>query len=342
VQYKGTHPKTALDYIHRTTNEQEIYFVTNRFGQMKYNDFEYRYLPTLPDRYEQVECSFRVSGKVPESWNPVTGETEEIMVYREENGRTIIPLHFEPEGSKFVIFRDAVPQRHITGIEKDGQAVFPGFSFKVKEYPFINFAKKGEKICAEINEPGIYTLNWSDGHSKKLKAVQPNQTIEFSGDWEIGFDTQWGAPAKVKANQLKSWTEFDESGIKYYSGTATYKKSFELKRAELKQKRLLLDLGNVKEMASLKINGNQLQVLWCAPFRFDITPFVKVGTNELEVEVVNMWVNRLIGDGKLPLEKRLTKTNINKFDAADAEKYLRVSGLLGPVSIRLVKENRMK
>jgi hypothetical protein len=342
LQYKGTHPKTALDYIHRTTNDQEIYFVTNRFSQMKYNDFEYRYLPTLPDRYEQVECSFRVSGKFPESWNPVTGETEEIMVYREENGRTIIPLHFEPEGSKFVIFRNTVPQRHITRIEKDGQAVFPDFGFKAKEYPLISLAKKEGKIFAEINEPGIYTLNWSDGHSKKLKVVQPNQTIEFSGDWEIGFDPQWGAPAKVKANQLKSWTEFEESGIKYYSGTATYKKSFELKRPALKQKRLLLDLGNVKEMASLKINGNQLQVLWCAPFRFDITPFVKVGTNELEVEVVNMWVNRLIGDGKLPLEKRLTKTNVNKFDAPDAETYLRVSGLLGPVSIKLMKQNSLK
>lgn len=81
-----------------------------------------------------------------------------------------------------------------------------------------------------------------------------------------------------------------------------------------------------------------MQVFWSAPFRFDITPFVKSGTNELAVEVVNMWVNRLIGDGKLPVERRLTKTNINKFDAPDAEKYLRVSGLLGPVKLMLVKE----
>ena len=86
LQFKGTHPKTALDYIHRTTNDQEIYLVTNRFSQMAYNDFEYRYLTTLPDRWEQVECSFRVSGKVPEVWNAITGETEEIVAYREENG----------------------------------------------------------------------------------------------------------------------------------------------------------------------------------------------------------------------------------------------------------------
>lgn len=104
----------------------------------------------------------------------------------------------------------------------------------------------------------------------------------------------------------------------------------------------MLDLGFVKEMASVKINGHQIQVLWSAPFRFDVTPFVKTGTNELEVEVVNMWVNRLIGDGKLPAEQRLTKTNINKFNGPDAEKYSRVSGLMGPVKINLIKGYDLK
>ncbi len=77
-------------------------------------------------------------------------------------------------------------------------------------------------------------------------------------------------------------------------------------------------------------------MIWSAPFQFDLTPYLKNGTNELKVEVVNMWVNRLIGDGKLPKDERITKTNINKFDAPDAEKYLRVSGLMGPVKIRIV------
>lgn len=88
-------------------------------------------------------------------------------------------------------------------------------------------------------------------------------------------------------------------------------------------------------MASVKINGVQLQVIWSAPFRFDITRYVKPGGNKLEVEVVNMWPNRLIGDGALPVEQRLTKTNVNKFNVTDREKYLRESGLLGPVKIIL-------
>ena len=104
----------------------------------------------------------------------------------------------------------------------------------------------------------------------------------------------------------------------------------------------MLDLGNVQEMASVKINGHQLQVIWSAPFQFDITPFVKTGTNELEVEVVNMWPNRLIGDSKLPEDKRFTKTNINKFNGADADSYLRESGLLGPVKIQVIKLQNLK
>lgn len=342
LQFKGTHPKTALDYIHRTTNDQEIYLVANRFSQMAYNDFQYRYLSALPDRYEQVECSFRVSGKVPEIWNAITGETEEVMTYREENGRTIVPLLFEPEGSKFIVFRNVAQKPHITEIRKDNQSIFPGFSLDTKEHSYIAFRRNEGKVVAEINEPGSYSLIWSDGRKEELKSDKPNESVELTGEWNIQFDPKWGAPEQVKTDQLKSWTEFDIPGIKYYSGTATYRKSFQLNDLEIRNNRLMLDLGFVKEMASVKINGHQMQVIWSSPFRFDITPFVKTGTNELEVEVVNMWVNRLIGDSKLPVEQRLTKTNINKFNGSDAEQYLRVSGLMGPVKLTQFKEVNLK
>lgn len=340
--FKGTHPKAALDYIHRTTNDQEIYLVANRFSQMKYNDFEYRYLTTLPDRYEQVECSFRVNGKIPEVWNAITGEIEEGLVYREENGRTIIPLFFEPEGSKFIIFRNASRKPHVVEIKKDNQSVFPDFSFQTKTHPYIDFRSKGMDVIAEINEPGNYLVVWSDGRKDQFTSNGKSETVELSGEWNIQFDPKWGAPEKVKTDQLKSWTDFDDLGIKYYSGTATYHKTFELSSANLKQNRLVLDLGNVKEMVSVKINNHQMQVLWCAPFCFDITHFVKEGTNDLEIGVVNMWPNRLIGDGKLPDNQRLTKTNINKFDGSDADQYLRVSGLMGPVKIRMIHQEDLK
>lgn len=339
-QFKGTHPKTALDYIHRTTSDQEIYLVANRFSQMAYNDFEYRYLTTLPDRWEQVECSFRVTSKVPELWDPVTGEIKEIVAYREENGRTIIPLLFEPEGSKYIVFRNDKQKPHITEIRKDNQSVFPGFALKTGDYPRIDFRKNGENITAEINEAGTYALGWSDGRVEELKAEKAGIEKELSGGWKIDFWAYTNMGAAI--DQLKSWTEFDDPRLKYYSGKAKYHKTFELSQEDLNGNRVIIDLGNVKEMASVKINGQKLQVIWSAPFRFDLTSYLKPGTNDLEVEVVNMWVNRLVGDGKLPENERITKTNINKFNGPDADQYLRVSGLMGPVKLMMVKEINLK
>jgi len=95
-------------------------------------------------------------------------------------------------------------------------------------------------------------------------------------------------------------------------------------------------------MASITINGHKMAVKWNAPFQFDISDFIKPGSNRLEVEVVNLWPNRLIGDGKLPPEKRFTRTNIMKYNAADAETMLRPSGLEGPVKIVFVPTQKIK
>lgn len=337
-EFTGTHPKTAIDYIHRTTNEQEIYFVANRFSQMKYNDFEYRYLPELPDRYEQVECRFRVTGKVPELWDPMTGETTEIICYREETGQTIIPLHFEPDGSKFIVFRKGKQTPHITQITRNKNAIFPNYTGKATTFPTIDFQQIEKTKSANLYEDGEYQLTWSNGKTEVLKTNRTSDEIPLSKNWVLHFDPQWKAPAQIQINKLKSWTEFSDINIKYYSGTAIYTQSFNLSDKDRKANKLLLDLGNVQEMASVKINGHQLPTRWCAPFLFDITQLVRSGKNDLEVEVVNMWANRLIGDGQLAENDRLTKTNIKKFNAPDAEKYLRVSGLLGPVYIKKVHQ----
>ena len=84
-----------------------------------------------------------------------------------------------------------------------------------------------------------------------------------------------------------------------------------------------------------------MATLWKAPYRVSVKKYLTSGINSLEVEVVNLWPNRLIGDGKLPPEKRTTKTNINKFNQPDAEKYLRKSGLFGPVRLRFSKKIKL-
>jgi len=328
---------TALDYIHRTGKDAEIYFVANRFGRKGISDFEYRYLTTLPDRYENAECSFRVSGMVPELWDPVTGETSEIVVYREENGQTIIPLHFNPDGSQFIFFRKKPVPLHVVKIEKDGTLLFPGVQLNKTGKPFIEMVRKSGKVVTTLFEPGNYKLYWSDGKTTTHQLSKPNPVITLSGTWDLSFDTAWGGPAHITTDVLKSWTDFEDSGIKYYSGTAVYRKSFAVDPVYLERSKVILDLGNVLELATVKINGHSLPAVWTPPFTADITAFVKPGNNTLEAEVTNLWPNRLIGDSKLPQEQRRTKTNVMKFNAPDAEKLLRASGLLGPVTLNFIR-----
>ena len=173
---------------------------------------------------------------------------------------------------------------------------------------------------------------------KKSLVKVENETGRYPipGSWELSFDPEWGGPEKVVIDELKSWTEFTEEGIKYYAGTAVYKKEFEFSIANLKGNRIMLDLGNLHELADVRLNGEWIGNVWCSPFTLDVTDALKEGANLLKIEVVNLWPNRLILDGRLPLDNRLTKTNVNKFEAEDAENYLRRSGLVGPVELKII------
>jgi hypothetical protein len=340
--FSSNDKNTKLDYIHRSTNTEDIYFIVNRFAYKGIDDSQYRYQTVMPDRYEQVECTFRVSGKIPQLWDPETSEIKEVLTYREENGRTILPLHLKPEGSVFVIFKNDPPQEHITSILKDGKNFFPHNGFPAAETPYIEIERKGEDNITTISQTGKYNIIWSDGKEHVVEVAGVPPETDLSKGWDLHFDPKWNAPEKIAINELKSWTTFDDPDIKYYSGAARYRKRFFLTQRDIKGRQMILDLGNVQEMASIKINGHQTQLMWSAPFRLDITPFVKAGKNELEVEVMNLWPNRLIGDGKLPESQRLTRTNITKFYASDGDKYLREAGLLGPVKITFANESKLR
>lgn len=335
--FKSHSEKTYLDYIHRTTADQEIYYVVNRFAHHGIDDFGYYYIKTVPDRYEAVECSFRVSGKIPELWNPVTGEIKPIITYREENGRTIIPLHFEPEGSYFVVFREGKPTDHVIGIQKDGKSIFPMQEKRaVKENPPVVISKRNGRMEAAIYEPGNYTLQWANGKATQVSANQTGREVPISAPWEVHFDPAWGGPETVIFPELKSWLEFKDPGIKYYSGTATYVNSFDIDKKDYSGARVFLDLGMVQELAVVKVNGTAFPASWMPPFRLDITEYLVGGTNELQIDVINQWPNRIIGDSQLPEGERYAKTNYLKFSLPGSEQFLRESGLIGPVKLRVI------
>jgi (4-O-methyl)-D-glucuronate---lignin esterase len=256
-------PDADMDYIHRTDNGTEIYFVANRATNAV-----------------SVNCTFRVAGKAPELWNPVTGEHRFAAAYAEKGGRTVVPLEFNPCGSWFVVFREPASAHPATA--KSNGATF--------------------------------------------KPVQ-----EISGAWTVHFDPKWGGPASVQFDSLVDWTTRPEPGIKFYSGTAVYEKTFEWKAESGKRKvQIYLDLGDVRELAEIHLNGKDLGIVWTPPFRVNITGTAEPGENHLEIDVVNFWPNRIIGDASLPPAQRYTRTNIRNLKANTP---LMESGLLGPVRI---------
>jgi len=157
----------------------------------------------------------------------------------------------------------------------------------------------------------------------------------LKGPWEVSFAPKWGGPGKVTFDALQDWTQRKEEGIKYYSGIATYRKSFDRPKGLAAGASIYLDLGTVHEMARVRLNGKDLGVLWCAPWRVDISRALKAGKNQLEIEVANLWPNRLIGDAAKPQEKRITWT-ISKHPYKAGSKLL-PSGLTGPVTVSRMK-----
>lgn len=172
------------------------------------------------------------------------------------------------------------------------------------------------------------------------------QVQNLTGPWNVAFDPAWGGPANAGFPALVSWTQRPEAGIKFYSGKATYRKTFDLSddagtvlATGRPTKRLFLDLGNVKEVAEVRLNGKKLGILWCFPWRVEITQAVKPTGNVLEVDVINLWANRVIGDLSQPKEKRFTQTHdVFRFDMLTKNTQLIESGLLGPVTLQRDEE----
>jgi hypothetical protein len=162
-------------------------------------------------------------------------------------------------------------------------------------------------------------------HGVNFPKAVPVKTLE--GSWDVAFDPKWGGPAKVVFPVLQDWTEHPEDGVRHYSGLATYRKSFEA--PNLSGKRAYLDLGTVHEIAEVTLNGKKLGVVWCAPWRIEMTKALKSGENNVEIRVANTWRNRLLGDASKPEAERVTRTAL-RYKASGG---LKPSGLLGPVQI---------
>ncbi|MEX2564688.1 MAG: glycosyl hydrolase, partial [Cyclobacteriaceae bacterium] len=192
--------------------------------------------------------------------------------------------------------------------------------------------------------------NTVESGNANFESFNTLKTIE--GAWDVSFNPKWGGPEEIKFEKLQDWTAHEMREIKYYSGIATYKKSFNINNIESKNSKYYIDLGVVNDIARIKLNGKDIGVVWCAPWRIDVSSALQEGNNELEIEVANRWINRLLGDrqepdanvrtvkfenglmgGKEYKTGRYTFTTLSAMRSFKFEKPLS-SGLLGPVTIK--------
>jgi hypothetical protein len=258
--YTRPESDTQVLFVHRKLADGDLYYVDNRNA-----------------RDEAVDASFRVEGKEAELWHADTG-TIEPAPFQTADGRTTVPLHLDPWGTVFVVFR------------------------------------KGPK-----------------GSSRSLPKTVDTTLSMVEGSWDLSFEPNLGAPAKITLDKLASWSDNANDGVKYFSGKGTYTKTIEAPADWFRDgARLSLDLGEVKNLAEVTVNGKPLGILWKTPYRVDITGALKPGKNTVAIRVTNAWVNRIIGDRQPNVTKTYTFTS-PKFYKADSQ--LVASGLLGPVKI---------
>lgn len=282
----------VLRYNHRHLKKAEAYFVSNPL-----------HAP------QDAACTFRVAGKQPELWDPITGKTRILPEFKfTADGRTEISLRFETDESYFIVFRQ----------------------------PSAESSRQVEQ--------------------KNFFETQPHS--EITGPWEVSFQSGRGAPERITLEQLRSWSEHTNAGVKYFSGEAVYRKTIALEPELVATgKPLFLDFGRVEVMAEVTLNGHTFETLWCAPFRVDISSAAKPGDNLIEIRVVNLWPNRMIGDEQLPPDSSRNGGSVNiwpqwlldgkpsptgritwaSHDPFKSDSPLLPSGLMGPVTLQLNK-----
>lgn len=296
------------EYVHRRSDAADVYFLAGAGS---------------------AECTFRTCGKEPELWDPNTGAIRDAVCYRTtDDGRTVVPISLPEHGAIFVVFRRPAQPKHIVA------ASGPEEGLQIE-------GRTDSGAVIRLWRRGHYAIHTSSDKQVVLDATAIPDATPLVGPWTVRFAPGWGAPESVVFDRLVAWDKHPDDGIKHFSGTATYRKAFKL-TVDQARGPVRLQLGEVRYVARVRVNGKDLGVVWTSPWIVDLTGTVKTGENDLEIGVTNLWVNRLIGDAGLPKNRRLTKTNIYLQEGARTVKPyqgycskdpLVTSGLLGPVRL---------
>jgi len=332
----------TVSWIHRANADTDIYFIASAAEQTV-----------------NVRGTFRVSGRTAELWDPETGKIRQLDIVGADDAHTSVEVPLAARGSAFVVFRrQPAASPNLASVTRNGVVIFPkasAFSDAVELTAAV-----GAQRSALIQQDGDYVFEFANGAKKEFSGVKIQNPQLLGGAWRLSFPKDSGAPANLILDSLQSWSLLADENIRHFSGTAVYQKNFSL--PEIKS-RVLLDLGRVEVMARVRVNGKDCGILWKPPYCVDITDAVKAGDNTLEVSVVNLWVNRLIGDDALPedserdkkgrltswpqwvLDGKTSPTGRRSFVSCSLWKKdepLKESGLLGPVTLRFPRAVKLE
>ncbi len=308
----GIEPK-RVRWVHRTTPDREIYFLSNQSSE--------------PLTLSPV---FRQTGRAPELWDAATGLISRSARFAPVEGRTRVDLSLGPRGSIFVVFPRGEPAVGIASVLRDGR---PDTVTRVE--------RDGDAAVARIAANGSYRLQPTEGGALVLdvRDLPPPRTLD--GPWQLHFPAGMDTPSSVSLPRLISWSEHSNQAVRHFSGTATYEHTLTVPPDWLaKGRRVVLELGRVEVIAEVSVNGRPAGTAWLPPYRLDVTSLLQPGANPLSIRTSNLWRNRIIGDLKFPdcfpegprpkqfQTKLLTLGKWNR----DLES-LQPSGLLGPVRV---------
>jgi hypothetical protein len=244
-------------------------------------DADIYFVANQADAPVHIDARFRVSGRDVQVWRPMDGAMT------------------ADEGGKVAGYTTVARMADRSGNRQPG--IEPA-AYTTAQAGFTTVPLD----LAERESVFVIFRNAAPSPSRDSVALAEAKLTTLTGPWTLSFPANWGAPANVKMAKLVSWTENADAGVKYFSGTASYTKTVTAPATWFKPgQHVWIDLGKVRDIAEVKVNGKAVGMVWAPPYRVDVTGALKPGANKLEIAVTNEWTNRQMGDRLLPVEKRV-------------------------------------